>query len=187
MSLRLSAVWMSLLGLCACAGGGVKSVEVLDERTGASVAALHAPLEFVQSGSLLVGHRSSFAYLGPLELNEMGKYRYLVWLHVAPGTGKAVADLRSDAVVTLVLADGAQVLQSAAAPLISREPYSPVVAWGQTAYFSVTAAQLRHLAASAAPILQLRGVDGTPIQFRPSSDTRAVLTEFVQARGLTAD
>ena len=67
----LSSAFGLILG---CAGDTpIKPAEVLDERTGMTVGALHKPIELVQSTESMpsAGQRVSFAYLGP---DRMGQY-----------------------------------------------------------------------------------------------------------------
>jgi hypothetical protein len=177
----------ALLALDGCQGGGARTVESLDERSGVSVDALRRPIEFVQSDSLELGKRANFAYLGPLELNRMGSFGYALWVHVAPGTGKAIADVRADGALSLVLDDGVLALHAVAAPVLSREPYQPVVSWGQTAYFSMEAAQLKRLSSSRSIILRCRATDGSPVEFRAGADAHTILAAYSEARGLNAD
>ena len=180
-------VCLTALQLAACQGGGARSVEVLDERTGVSVTSLQTPLEFVQSDSLVVGKQSSFAYLGPLEFNRMGQFGYYLWLHLAPGTGKALAQLAAGAPVSLVLDDGTLPLKTAVAPTLGRAPYQPVVSWGQTAYFESSAADFKRLAASRTLILRCRAVDGSNVEFTAPAAAHTALAAYLQARGITAD
>jgi len=66
-----------ILALAAgCAGqSSTKPVEVLDERTGMTLAALEEPIELLpslQGTNFAAGKRATFAYLGPVEWDRMG-------------------------------------------------------------------------------------------------------------------
>jgi hypothetical protein len=197
MPLPKHLVGVLLVGLCAgvtvggCAGGGAgggaRTVESLDERSGVSVDALRRPIEFVQSDSLELGKRANFAYLGPLELDRMGSFGYVLWVHLAPGTGKTIADVRADGALSLVLDDGVLALRAVAAPTLGREPYRPVVSWGQTAYFAMDAAQLQRLSSSRSIVLRCRATDGAQVEFRAGADAHAILAAYAEARGLNVD
>jgi hypothetical protein len=181
-----TAAALLLLGGCAVQSSLVP-VELLDERTGMSLAALKEPVEFVQDEALAYGKRTSFAYLGPVEWNRMGEFRYALWIHIAPGNDKGAADIHEPGVVTLVLDDGPWVLSPIEPPSLGREAYHPVVSWGQTAYFDLNAKTLARLASSEMLQLNVRAEDGSTISFKPSHDARKPLSEYVRARGITGD
>ena len=176
----------SLLAGCA----SMESAEVLDERTGTTVGALQDPIEFVetaQNAALAGGKKTSFAYLGPLEWDRGGEITYGLWLHVAPGNDKPVGDIRSEGSVRLNLDDGSVVLSPIDASVVGVGPYRPIAAWGQTAYFQLDVAMLKRMAASQKLDLNFRAPDESLVQFLPSHDTRTTLTQFLHARGITAD
>jgi hypothetical protein len=176
--------------LMGCAGGSaIKPAEVLDERTGMTVGALQNPIEFVENApaSLAAGKRASFAYLGPVEWDRSGEITYGLWLHVAPGNDRQVGDIRTGGSVQMSLDDGSVVLAPIDDSVAGIGPYQPIAAWGQTAYFELDAGMLKRMAASDQLHLNFRAADGTPVEFLPSHDTRTTLTQFLHARGITAD
>jgi hypothetical protein len=176
--------------LMGCAGGpAIKPAEVLDERTGMTVGALQKPIEFVEnaSASPAGGKRASFAYLGPVEWDRSGEITYGLWLHVAPGNDRQIGDIRAAGSVQLLLAGGSVVLSLIEDSVAGLGPYQPVAAWGQTAYFALDAGMLKRMAASDRLQLSFRAADGSSLEFLPSQDTRTTLTQFLHARGVTAD
>ena len=180
------------LGLLAgCAAQAIKPAEVLDERTGMTVGALQEPIEFVQNArdaALANAKRTSFAYLGPIEWDRMGEITYGLWIHVAPGNDAQVASIVSRGAVTLQLDDGPLVLTPSETPAEGHGPYKPVVSWGQTAYFELDLATLKRIAASRKLVLDFKAVDLTgTVDFFPTHDTSATLTEFARTRGITGD
>src|ERR1700690_1130766 len=108
-TMRLPLVQSILVAglLTGCAGeSSIKPAEVLDERTGVTVAALQEPLEFVEAaGSAQLGDakRASFAYLGPLEWDRSGDISYGLWIHLAPGNDRQVSDIHAPGAVTILL------------------------------------------------------------------------------------
>jgi hypothetical protein len=165
----------------------IKPAEVLDERTGMTVAALQEPIELVQSAQLAAvssEKRASFAYLGPIEWDQMGHISYGLWINVAPGNDRQVADIRTPGAVSLALDDGPVGLVIIDAPKPGRNPYQPVVPWGQTAYFELNAELLKRMAASHKLDLNIRTVDDSTASFSPSRGTHTTLTQFAQARGI---
>jgi len=177
--------------LAGCAGGpSIKPSEVLDERTGMTVGALETPIEFVQAGGNALpatGKSTSFAYLGPLEWDKSGDSSYGLWLHVAPGNDRQVADIHVPGAVTLMLDDGPLVLTSIDSAGVGSGPYRAVASWGQTGYFSADVESLKRLAGSDKLVLYLHGTDGFDVSFTPTHETRATLTQFNRARGITGD
>lgn len=167
-----------------------KPVEVLDERTGATVGALKEPIELMpsaQDAALISRKRVSFAYLGPVEWNRSGAISYGLWIHIAPGNDRQPGDIHTPAALTLILDDGSLTLSVIAAPKLGRDPYRQVVSWGQTAYFDLTAEALRRMAASRKLDLDVRAVDGSIIRFSSTLDSHAALTQYLQNRGITGD
>ena len=168
-------------------------MEFLDARSALTVGALRQPIELVpnnrSNGPLrLVGRQhASFAYLGPVEWDRSGQILYGLWVHVAPGAGIELGDIRAAQVLVLQLDDGAVSLTPMDAPQTGHAPYEPIAAWGQTTYFALDAATLKRMAASSKLTLDVRAEGGETVNFLPTSDTKSVLASFIDARGgLTA-
>jgi hypothetical protein len=87
----------------------------------------------------------------------------------------------------LVLDEGPEVLKLVDMPTMGRDPYAPVVSWGQTAYFDLGVETLKKMAASQKFELDVRAADETTLMFFASQDTRATLTAYVHGRGITDD
>lgn len=174
--------------VAGCAGPTAREpIENLDERTGMTIATLQAPIEFVETGVLNVGKRSSFAYLGPVEWDRMGEIRYGLWIHVAPGNDRAVGDITSPAAVSLSLDDAVVPLSILEAPRLGLEAYASAVPWGQTAYFALSADLLKRLAAAERLTLHFRGLDAQRVDFEPIRASLPVLAAFARSRGLIVD
>jgi hypothetical protein len=186
-----------LVLLSACASQpSSKSVEYLDDRTAMTVGSLKEPIELVpnlrQSGGLpvlgsLVGKKISFAYLGPVEWDRSGAIVYGLWIHIAPGNDRPIADIRSPTALTLVLDGGTRVLTPIDAPQLGRGAYQAAASWGQTAYFELTVEMLKQMAASEKLELNVRAADDSIVNFVASNDTREPLTAYLHARGITDD
>ncbi|HWX81493.1 MAG TPA: hypothetical protein VNZ02_15430 [Steroidobacteraceae bacterium] len=192
MRVRWIAVVLLLELLAGCASESAsKPVEYLDPRTAMTVASLKQPIELVPSGSsagiVIFGKRTSFAYLGPVEWDRSGTYAYGLWIHIAPGNDRPMADIRAPASLTLILDGGPQVLQPIDAPPLGQGAYQPVASWGQTSYFKLTEEMLRLMAGSLKLQLDARAADGSIVSFVPGNDTRPALSEYLRARGITAD
>jgi len=187
-----------LVLLSACVSqSSVKPVEYLDERTAMTVGTLKEPIELVpslhqQGGGLhvlgsLVGKKVSFAYLGPVEWNRSGAIAYGLWIHIAPGNDRPIADIRSPKALTLNLDGGTRVLTPIDAPQLGKGAYEAAASWGQTAYFELTVEMLRQMAASQKLELDVRAADDSTVNFVASDDARAPLTAYLHSRGITDD
>jgi hypothetical protein len=188
MQLRdfLIAAALSLLAGCA-AHSTLAPLQRFDERSGITVTALRAPFELVESGGLSLQKHASFAYLGLLEWDRVGQISQGLWLHVASGNDRQVADITSLAAVTLVLDDGELVLTIMQAPKLGQELYRPLAPWGQTANFAMNSDTFARMARSDKLLLRLRGSDGSNVEFKALSRTRPILMEFARALGLNVD
>jgi hypothetical protein len=183
---------MLLVGLAAgCAGqSSTKPVEMLDERTGVTVGALKEPIELApsdQSAALASHKQTSFAYLGPIEWNRSGNLSYGLWIHIVPGSDRQPGDIHAPDALALTLDDGPLELPLAETPRLGRAPYLEIASWGQTAYLDLTVAGLKRMAASRKLDLSVRAMDGSLMTFSPTRDSRPVLTQYMQVRGITGD
>jgi hypothetical protein len=187
----LSVLAFSLLSACQTLSS-TKPVEFLDERSAMTVGSLKEPIELVPDvktgvAARLTGKHISFAYLGPVEWDKSGTLEYGLWVHVAPGSGQQLADIRSPAAVTLQLDSGPVDLSPIDAPQLGRSAYQPVAAWGQTAYFDLNVATLKLMAVSQKLELDVKLANGNTAYFFPQTDSRGVLTDYLKARGITGD
>jgi len=186
-----------LVLLSACASQpSSKSVEYLDDRTAMTVGSLKEPIELVpslrQGGGLqvlgsLVGKKISFAYLGPVEWDRSGAIVYGLWIHIAPGNDRPIADIRSPTALTLILDGSTRVLTPIDAPQLGRGAYQAAASWGQTAYFELTVELLKQMATSQKLELNVRAADDSIVNFTASGDTRETLTDYLHSRGITDD
>jgi hypothetical protein len=171
--------------LAACGGdSSIKPSEVLDERTGMTVGTLDKPIELVQ-GTVTLGvsdRRVSFAYLGPVEWDNMGNIRYGLWIHVAPGNDWNFGDIQVPGAVSLSLDDGTTTLSVIKPPALAHAPYQPVASWGETAYFGVDLEMLKRMAASGKIGLDVKAGDSV-VHFAAGSDAHETLTRYLHARG----
>jgi hypothetical protein len=175
---------LSLALLSGCASeGSIKPAESLDERTGMTVGSLEKPLELVQSGHLTVTpEHTSFAYLGPVEWDNMGTITYGLWVHLAPANDWQFDDIKAPDTVVLALDDGAMHLKLMQPPARASGPYRPVASWGQTAYFELDLETLKRMGSSRRIELEFKA-GGTAVRFAAAPDARDTLMRYVHARG----
>jgi len=162
----------------------IKPAEALDERTGMTVGSLEKPIELVQGAQAIAApdRRVSFAYLGPIEWDNMGAISYGLWIHLAPGNDWQFDDIKAPGAVALSLDDGSVSLSLMDAPKLAHGPYQPVASWGQTGYFNLDLGLLRRMAASDRIELDFRAGDAL-IRFSAPQNARALLLQYLHARG----
>jgi hypothetical protein len=175
--------------LAGCASpSAVKSVEMLDPRTGITIGALLQPMAFTETGTydlLVPDKQPSVVYIGPVEWDRSGESTYFLWVQVAPGVDShRLDDIHAHGAVNLSLDDGPVALSAMEITHVVSSPYRPVPPVGQTAYFSLDVALLKRMAASQRLVLNLRAADLTTIDFIPTQETRAALEQFVIDRGI---
>jgi hypothetical protein len=184
------ALIVSLLAGCV-SQAPVKSVEMLDQRTGLTMGALIQPMAFIETGiyDLLVPDKQpSIVYVGPVEWDRSGDFSYLLWVQVAPGVGgHRLDDIRARGAVNLKLDDGSVVLSALELPVVPSSPYRPMPPVGQTAYFSIDVPLLKRMAASRRLALNVRAGDLTMVDFIPTQETRIALKQFMLDRGIAHD
>ena len=178
-------LYLSLALLPGCASeGSIKPAEAQDERTGMTVGSLEKPLQLVQNGLAALTPEShvSFAYLGPVEWDNMGAITYGLWVHLAPGNDWQFDDIKAPGTVVLALDDGDLPLKLTQPPAATRGPYRPVASWGQTAYFELDLDTLKRMASSHNIQLVFKA-GGSPVRFAAAPDASEALTRFLHARG----
>jgi hypothetical protein len=168
--------------LLGCAGRG-KSVEMLDEHTGVTMAALSRPLAFSETGIydvLVPDKQAGMVYVGPFELDRTGDFSYVLWVQVLPGVGgHPLDDIRARGALNLEVDDGIATLSALDQVAVAASPYQPVASAGQTAYFAIDVALLKRMAASRTLKLNLRAGDLTMVDFVPLQNTQAALRQFM--------
>jgi hypothetical protein len=181
------------LGLALLAGcyseSSIKPSEALDERTGMTIGALQKPIELVQAAQSTTSlplttteRHVSFAYMGPVEWDNMGNLVYGLWVHLAPSNDHQFDDIREPGAVRLTLDDGSTALKILDATMPGEGPYRRVAPWGQTAYFVLDIPTLKRMAASGHIELDFKA-EGSLVRFAAAPDARETLARYVQARG----
>jgi hypothetical protein len=178
------------LGLAASLAAGcysessIKPAEALDERTGMTVGSLEKPIELIQSTLLAVtpDRHVSFAYLGPVEWDNMGNLTYGLWVHLAPTNDYQFDDIHEPGSVLLSLDGDATPLKILDAPTQFRGPYRRIASWGQSAYFELDIPTLKRMSESGRIELDFKA-SGSLVRFAAAPDARETLMRYVHARG----
>jgi hypothetical protein len=186
MKSLLAASGLAFLLAAGCSSeSSIKPAEQLDERTGMTVGSLEKPIELIQAAQFAAtpDRHMSFAYLGPVEWDNMGNLTYGLWVHLAPANDFQFDDIRAPGAVRLTLDDGAVTLKILDAPGAGHGgPYRPVASWGQTAYFTLDVPTLKRMAASTRIELDFKA-SGAEARFTAAQDAKETLSRYVHARG----
>ncbi len=150
-----------------------------------TVGSLEKPLELIPNSQFvaLPNRSMSFAYLGPVEWDNMGTITYGLWVHLAPSSDWQFENIKGPRAVVLTLDDGTMVLKLIDAPALGRGPYHPVASWGQTAYFELDVPTLKRMASSQKIELGFQAEGGTTVRFDAAPDAHETLLRYLHARG----
>jgi hypothetical protein len=174
------------LGLMAgCASSpSIKPAEAQDESTGMTIGSLEKPIALVEGAPAfaVAERRPSFAYMGPIEWDNMGTITYGLWIHLAPGNDWRFDDIKAAGSTTLSLNGAGVTLALMDAPKLAHGPYQPVASWGQTAYFNLDLALLKRMAASDRIELDFKA-DADVVRFLAPPNANALLLQYLHARG----
>jgi hypothetical protein len=176
----------ALLGLLAGCGSSpsIKPAETQDESTGMTIGSLEKPIALAEGAPAfaVAERRPSFAYLGPIEWDNMGAISYGLWIHLAPGTDWRFDDIKAPGSAVLSLNGASVTLYLMDAPKLARGPYQPVASWGQTAYFKLDLELLKRMAASDRIELDFKA-DADVVRFLAPPNANALLLQYLHARG----
>ena len=153
-SLRLLPGSMALVVLLtsACSSNPELVLSKLDPKTSVTISYNQSPLAFVRTLSANTANANEHVYLGPVEVNRSGDYRYYIWLASWSTMDGAAVNRRHDRFESIeVIADGKPVTLkmtggSTRAIGASEPVYRKPVGWATEAYYDVTLDQLRMLA-----------------------------------------
>jgi hypothetical protein len=152
--------------LVACATTAPAPVEdKLDSKTGSTVSVLPDVVTLLTSG--YIGARTgAFAYLGPFEVDEMGKRTLYLWVLVPKDvSGSVVPVIQCDGyIVELPLQKG-----SLADMGLAESPYDPPDPWGTQWYFSLNDANLVCFAHAHVIALEIPNANGDVLHFQVES------------------
>lgn len=152
-----------LLLIASCATAPPAPVQdKLDSKTGSTVSVLPDPVVLLTSG--YVGARTgAFAYLGPFEVDEMGKRMLYLWVLVPKDVSATVAPvIKCDSnIVDVPLQKG-----SLADMGLAESPYEPLDPWGTQWYFSLTDAALVCLAHAKVIAAEIPDAKGDILHFQ---------------------
>lgn len=139
--------------MAGCASAPSASIEdKFDAQTGLTLSRASQPLIFYKDSSARAAHARDFVYMGPLQVNRMGSYRYYLWLGIWSTLPISDAAEQRDGFESITLfADGEPLQLSIAgwseSAIGASEPaYVKPVASAADAYYEVTIDQIRLIA-----------------------------------------
>lgn len=160
----------------------------LDPLTGVTATRATVPLVLYREQSGLAAHARDFVYLGPIEVNRMGDYRYYLWLGIWSTVQDRDVSAQRDGFESIVLfVDGEPLaLELAgwtpAAAGLSEPVYPKPVASAADAYYAVTLDQVRLIA--RATDIRLQGIGFGNASYEPwdqQASAMRSLAAFVDA------
>lgn len=154
----------------------------LDETTGATVTNLDAPLIFYREEPGRAVNARDYLYVGPVEVNRAGRYRYIVgmsWFSTIDRGTRTGWDVPS---AVYLQPDGRpmelQLADRQAADV--RWPYDPPLDGGSVILFDITRAQLRVLARAEELTVRTADQHHRFVTWRPWREVAAGLQAFVR-------
>jgi hypothetical protein len=173
--------------LAACATVPDTQVrEQLDEHTGVTMTRMAQALEFYSPRPERGLQATSFAYLGPLEVNRMGNRSTYLWLSVLPGTdvqGREAGALGAPQQLRLIIDN--EPFEVAIAATAGQEinlgarAYRRPASWAHEAYLSAPPELLARLAAASSLLLEIDVGDGQLRRYDPWKADLSGLKAFI--------
>jgi len=120
----------------------------------ATVKSSSSPLIFYNDNSAYAAHSRDFVYVGPVEVNRMGSYRYYLWFGVWSTIPSSPPTAQRDGFESITLFADGEPLQLVLAGWggnaigLSESVYVKPVASAAEAYYEVTIDQIRLIAGS---------------------------------------
>ncbi len=187
LAVRFAPTLIVALVLAACGGTTPAVSGRLDPLTGVTVTSATKPLVFYRDRSAQAAYAKDYVYLGPIEVNNMGRRDYFIWLGIWGSSDSADRSSQMDDFTSIVVyADGEplnlEVNGWTPASIGLSEPvYVKPVASATDGYYRVTIDQIRLMA--EARDLEIRTGSTRPQRYTPwdsASTTSAGMQAFVR-------
>ncbi|MDH4314831.1 MAG: hypothetical protein OEW68_08315 [Gammaproteobacteria bacterium] len=176
-----------LFFVSSCASFGASTIEKLDPLTSVTLTAVKTPMIFYRDNSGRAAYAKDFANLGPIQVNQSGRYRYFLWVGIW-STGQESADTRRrdnfEEPVLYIDGEPFQLVLAGWTPEsigASEGIYTKPVASAIDAYYEVTPDVIRLLVQASDVRLRTGGIDG--VSFEPWNDQQAArdsLKDFLE-------
>jgi hypothetical protein len=168
-ALRFASTLMVALVLAACGGTPALVSDRLDPLTGVTVTSVTKPLVFYRDRSAQAAYAKDYVYLGPVEVNTMGRRDYFLWLGIWGSSDSADRSKQMDNFESIVVyADGEPLNLEVkgwtpASIGLSESVYVKPVASATDGYYRVTIDQIRLMA--EAQDIEIRAGAIAPTQY----------------------
>lgn len=169
----------------ACASNTDLVLSKLDPRTSVTISYSPSPMTFYRTLSDNAANSAEHIYLGPLEVNRSGDYRYYVWLATWGATDYSQHDVRQNRLESIdIIADGQpltlKMTGASVRAIGASEPvYRKPVSWATEAYYDVTLDQLRRIADASDLQVQYSSTRETYKPWDSHVSSKAGLVEFL--------
>lgn len=184
------ACWLSAVIainlLAGCSSSGAFIANKFDPVTAVTITYSQTPLMFYRDESGRAAYARDYVYMGPVEVNRSGTYRYYLWLGIWNTMQDATtADARDGFDAVVVFADGEplplEISGWTPAAIGASEPvYMKPVASAADAYYEVTVDQLRIIAEAKDVRMQPSGPQGRFYEpWDDQTSAKACLVEFL--------
>ena len=121
--------------------------QYIDESSGVTVTSLTAPLPFFKNESMLAVHSRDYVYIGPAELNRMGRLDFVLWMNFCStiDRGQQTGPNRPKNVFLILEGEPMELLQADNSVGPGDLSYVSPVIGGTTMVYRITRDQLRLL------------------------------------------
>lgn len=185
--LRLSCAALALALLTSCAGNDTAVLQRLDPETGVTIKRASVPIVMYRDMSANSAFGRDYVYVGPIQVNNMGRREYFLWLGIWGSSDSAERGRKMDDFEAVVLyVDGEPLsleVQGWTPGSIgaSGDVYVKPVASALDGYYRVTVDQMRLIAESQD--LELRAGATRPQRYVPwdsPKDSSQALVAFLR-------
>ncbi len=187
LAVRFASTLIVALMLAACGGTTPAVSDRLDPLTGVTVTSATKPLVFYRDRSAQAAYAKDYVYLGPVEVNNMGRRDYFIWLGIWGSSESADRSSQMDEFESVVIyADGEPLSLDVKGWTpgsigLSEAAYVKPVASATDGYYRITIDQIRLMA--EARDLEIRAGSTRPQRYTPwdsASSTSAGLQAFLR-------
>ena len=151
----LFAVIILAWTLSGCGAAPTARRESIDPETAVTLTTASTPLIFYRDNSAAAAYARDFVYVGPVGVNNMGRYRYFLWFGIWSANPGSLPGAQRDGFDSIILFADGEPMQlelagwTPAAIGASRNPYLKPVASAADAYYEVTIDQIRLMAGAS--------------------------------------
>ena len=176
---------LSALLTTACISNPEPVVSKLDPLTMVTINYINSPFIFFRARGESHTAAQDYVYIGPLEANRSGNYRYYLWLATWSSTDNVQSEPSPERLESVdLIADGKSVTlkmngASVAAFGASEAVYPKPVGWATEIYYDLTLEQLREIAEASDLRLRFPATGETYAPWDDQTGSKAGALEFL--------